>query len=347
MLGVPSDIEGDDPLPILLWLHPNTGTNDSCAPSRHPLGGPGQTSILSSLGYITVAPDYIGMLGFGEGSPEGTIHPWMVGQPTAIAGLDAVRAALAWLEADPDLPNGDPSRIVVWGGSQGGHGAYITERLQPYYAPDLDIVAVAAAIPGTDLLKMAEYGAVHWSATSEALTANLVAMQAWYGVGDLADVLTDEEPSFVASSAPVVMAAECGGGSLFSGLDALEELFTPALLDAALSGTLEDFEPWGCFFNESSVDRMSAPRVSDTPFLTTFGELDELAQTSVELEAVARYCEEGYRIEYHNCAGLNHAEAGVATLHYMAKWTAARLAGEEWDAAAVCTGSEPIDCDTL
>ena len=64
---------------------------------------PGQTSILSSLGYITIAPDYIGMLGFGEPSPEGSIHPYLIAAPTALASLDAVRAALAYLAADPDL----------------------------------------------------------------------------------------------------------------------------------------------------------------------------------------------------------------------------------------------------
>ena len=46
---------------------------------------------LAARGYVVVAPDSIGLRAFGgtTGSP-----PYLVGQPTAIASLDAVRAAL-------------------------------------------------------------------------------------------------------------------------------------------------------------------------------------------------------------------------------------------------------------
>ena len=347
MVGVPTTVETDGPLPVLLWLHPTTGFSDACAPSRDPLAGPGQTSILSSLGYITVAPDFLGQIGFGEGSPEGSIHPYLVGQPTAVASLDAVRATLAWLAADPDLPDGDPDRVILWGASQGGHACFITERYQPYYAPDLDIVAVAAAIPGSDLVDLATYGALHWSDTTKGLAAVLVAAQAWFGVGDLAAALTDAPPNNIASTAGAAMASDCGAGSIFSGIDSVEGVYTEAFRTAAAEGTLADFPDFGCFLRESSTDRMSLERISDTPFLVNFGEHDDLVQTPLELEAMARYCDQGYRIEYLTCAGLGHVEAGTAALYYMARWTKQRLAGEEWPEAAVCSTNEPVDCEDL
>jgi hypothetical protein len=348
MVGIPSDVPPDSTLPVLLWLHPTTGFNDNCAPSRDPLAGPGQTSIMSSLGYISVAPDFIGQIGFGEGSPAGTIHPYLVGQPTAVASLDALRAALRHLAEDPDLPDGDPTRIILWGGSQGGHGCFITERMQPYYAPEFDIIAVAAAIPGTDLLKLAEYGAQHWSDTSIGLAGVLIAMQAWYGFGDLSTVLTDDPPNHIASTAGAVMAEECGGGGVFSGLDGVEQVYTEGFRAAAAGGTLAEFPDFGCFLRESSVDRMALERVpSDTPFLATFGELDDLVQTPVELEAMARYCAQGYRIEYVSCAGLGHVETAGELLPYMARWTKDRLDGVEWPATAICESTEPVDCSAL
>ena len=347
MVGVPTTVETDGPLPVLLWLHPTTGFNDSCAPSRDPLAGPGQTSILSSLGYITVAPDYLGQIGFGEGSPAGTIHPYLVGQPTAVASLDAVRATLAWLAADPDLPDGDPTRVILWGASQGGHACFITERYQPYYAPELDIVAVAAAIPGSDLVDLATYGAMHWSETSKGLAAVLVAAEAWFGLGDLTTALMDDPPNHIASTAGAIMAEECGGGSIFSGIDSVDGIYTEAFRAAAADGTLADFPDFGCFLRESSTTRMSLQRVTDTPFLVNFGENDDLVQTPLELEAMARYCDEGYRIEYLNCAGLGHVEAGTAALYYMARWTKARLAGDPWPEETICAASEPVDCDAL
>ena len=95
------------------------------------------------------------------------------------------------------------------------------------------------------------------------------------------------------------------------------------------------------------MDRLAIPRVTDVPFLATFGELDDLAQTSVELEAMLRYCDQGYRIEYHNCEGLGHVETAGVTLPYMVRWTADRLAGVEWDESAVCKYSGPVNCDDL
>lgn len=46
---------------------------------------------LASSGYVVVAPNYISLRAFGD--PTGFLHPYLVGQPTAIASLDAVRAA--------------------------------------------------------------------------------------------------------------------------------------------------------------------------------------------------------------------------------------------------------------
>lgn len=190
VVGVPVGM-GDGPLPVVLWLHPTVGYNDSAAPSADPLLGPGQTSVLSALGYISVAPDGLGIIGFGEPSPEGTIHPYLIGEPTAIAGFDAVRAALDYLAADPDLPDGDPNRIILWGAFQGGHAVFFTELCAPHYALEFEVVAAAAAIPGTDVTAQAAHGVQHWSATTEVLVAAMVAMKTWYGLLDLADVLTD------------------------------------------------------------------------------------------------------------------------------------------------------------
>ena len=52
-----------------------------------------------------------------------------------------------------------------------------------------------------------------------------------------------------------------------------------ALFD--LDNTLLDGDSdylWGCFLAESSMGRTSVPRISDTPFLTTYSELDELVR---------------------------------------------------------------------
>ena len=69
-----------------------------------------------------------------------------MGVSSGRAILDAVRAARA-------LPSADASkRYVIWGESQGGHAALWAAQLAPTYAPELQLLGVAAAAPPTDLV---------------------------------------------------------------------------------------------------------------------------------------------------------------------------------------------------
>ena len=150
---------------VVAWAHGTTGIADSCAPSANPW----RFSIIAGLrsmvrqGYVVVAPDYVGL---GTPGP----HPFLAGAVTAHAVLDAVRAARSVPEADAS------DRFAVWGESQGGHAALWTGRLARSYAPELDLVGVAASAPATDLTAniagaknvavrslMTAYAGVSWS----------------------------------------------------------------------------------------------------------------------------------------------------------------------------------------
>src|SRR5690606_13635294 len=118
---------------LVLYLHGSTGFNDSCTASAT-----AETRLLSSLlasyGYVVVAPDYLGLKNGGE--PTGFLNPALVGQPTAIASLDALRAALRLAPEERGELCASP-RFVTVGGSQGGHAALWVDRLAPYYAREL------------------------------------------------------------------------------------------------------------------------------------------------------------------------------------------------------------------
>ena len=75
--------------PVVLWAHGTTGFTDKCAPTAAS-DGYVVPALLAALGYVSVAPDYLGMNGWGE--PSGFIHPYIVPEPTAIATLDSLRA---------------------------------------------------------------------------------------------------------------------------------------------------------------------------------------------------------------------------------------------------------------
>ena len=92
-------------------------------------------------GYVVSATDYPGL---GTPGP----HPYLVGISEGRAVLDSVRAAR-------ELPGaGGGRRFAVWGHSQGGQASLYTGILAKTYAPELNLVGVAAAAPATELAKL-------------------------------------------------------------------------------------------------------------------------------------------------------------------------------------------------
>lgn len=140
MVIAPRDRSTAGPRRVIAWTHGLIGIAKRCAPS---LGNTNFTLIpalddVVRRGYTVVAPDYPGL-----GSDM--VHPVLVGTSEGKSTLDAVRAARGIPEADAG------SRFAVWGESQGGHAALWTGQLWSSYAPDLQLVGIAAIVPPTDL----------------------------------------------------------------------------------------------------------------------------------------------------------------------------------------------------
>lgn len=139
IVAAPMEAIPPRPRRVIAWTHGAWGVAEKCAPSLSPNFfeySAGMDAVRS--GYVVVAPDYIGLA-----SP--TMHPFLVGQDTANAVLDAVRAA----REIPGAAAGNS--FAVWGESQGGHAALWTAIAARSYAPDLMLVGTAAAAPPTDL----------------------------------------------------------------------------------------------------------------------------------------------------------------------------------------------------
>lgn len=125
---------------VVAWAHGTSGVAESCAPSQskalfESIAGLSQ---LLAAGYAVVATDYAGL---GTPGP----HPYLVGDGSAYSVLDSVRAAREFGRGSIG------NRFVVWGESQGGHAALWTGQFARRYAPELQLVGVAAAAPPTDL----------------------------------------------------------------------------------------------------------------------------------------------------------------------------------------------------
>jgi hypothetical protein len=136
---------GDGPRPIVSVASGTRGVGDTCAPSRwldyeRPFIEP-----MLLGGWAVVVTDYEGL-----GTPG--MHTYVVGQSEGRAVIDMVRAATnlpaTGLEAG--------GKVAFSGYSQGGGGAMWAGELQPTYAPELDLVGIAAGGVPADLTKVAE-----------------------------------------------------------------------------------------------------------------------------------------------------------------------------------------------
>lgn len=126
--------------PVVSWAHPTVGMADDCAPSRtpQPLRDTPWIKEMLQRGYVVTMTDYA-----GQGTP-GTLQ-YLIGTAEANDVLNAVRAARAL------APGKVSRRYVIWGHSQGGQSALFAAKLAPSYAPELDLVAVAAAAPAAQM----------------------------------------------------------------------------------------------------------------------------------------------------------------------------------------------------
>ena len=122
--------------PMSVYMH-GTVTNREAVPSRIGVTERGVPTALASLGYISVAPDYIG-LGDNEG-----FHPYVHAASEASAGYDLILAAQQWMREQEIAFN---DQLFLTGYSQGGHAVQALHRaIQDTYDGPGDTLTVTAA----------------------------------------------------------------------------------------------------------------------------------------------------------------------------------------------------------
>jgi dienelactone hydrolase len=340
MIAYPQDVDASEPLDVVLLLHGTTGFMDDCAPSTD-TASQALASLFASLGYFVVAPDYIGLKGMGE--PSEFLHPYLVGQATAIASLDSVRAAgkMSSEERGGYCLTND---VMVFGGSQGGHAALWVDRLQPYYARELDLLGTVATVPPADLVGQMERALDSFENSTGNTIAFLSTVADWYGYGERYDEIF---VSPLDEQIPAELGSSCSPGS---GLEepTIEEVFQPGLYQPARNDELETVDPWGCITAENGLTTTSIERITPTSesygILAVYSENDELVNTPIEREAFEEMCSQGLEMEYLECAGADHVEGTLFAVPEILDFMEARMAGEAFAPADVCQVADPVTC---
>ena len=294
--------------PIVAWAHPTTGVVPRCAPSMamfliQQIQGVRE---MVQRGYIVVATDYPGL-----GTPE--THPYLVGESEARAVLDSVRAAREL--------TGASARFAVWGHSQGGQAALFTGMTAKSYAPELDLVGVAAAAPATEL------GTLLADDIDTNGGRNLTAMTLW----SWSRVFNASIDRVVDPGAlPVVdrLADEC----IESIYDILRRRGPTRLLAQSFLAEKDFYrtEPWRALMEKNTPGTLP-PHI---PVFLAQGGADELVRPQVTREYMKRLCAAGSKVQWVFMPQVNHGFAARNSAPAAVQWMADRFAG----------ASPPSDC---
>lgn len=302
----PAD-RGDAEVPLLSIAHGTTGIVPRCAPSLSPTPfSDGAATALEEMvtehGWAGVTSDYVGL---GTAGP----HQYLVGQAEARNVLDASRAArqLDGVQLSSDT--------VVWGHSQGGHGALWAGQIAGEYAPELTIRGVAGMAPATDLFALAE--ATKAEVAGKTVSAYIAS--SWnevYPGLDLAGHLNPGTAHGVEKIADLCFNDEDVIAALLRGSQIPEQVFPDSLLDGDLGETLRENSPTGPW---------------PAPVLVAQGLADPLVKPAMQLAWVDGRCAAGDPIDYRTYPGLTHmglVAADSPLTPQLVEWTLARWSGQ-------------------
>ena len=301
---------GDPPpggWPLVAFAHGTAGTADICAPSHE-----AEEHIASwgpyLEGYAVVATDYEGL-----GTPG--LHTYVVGRSEARGVLDSVRAAHNLRAIDGPgsgslLPVSDA--FVVWGHSQGGHAAMHTGQHWADYAPELQLLGVAAGAPPSQFALL--YDVLLGGPFQGYLAMASAAFAAAYDDVELDQIYTDEAIALMD-----VLETGC--------TREVFEVFNPLTAEEMLrvSRPLE-VPPWDRVVVENDVNGAAVP----VPLLILHGSDDEQIPAISSLFLLGQLCVQPgqgptVRIEY---PGDNHGSVIATQRDDLLGWIADRFAGE-------------------
>lgn len=290
---------------VIAWTHGMIGVAQRCAPSKDGTN----FSMIPSLadvvrrGYTVVAPDYPGL-----GSDM--VHPALVGVSTGRSVLDAVRAARDIRGANAGL------RFAVWGESQGGHAALWTGQIARSYAPELNLVGVAAIVPPTDLARnMMESSDKRARALLTAYTG--VSWSRHYGIPmtALGSRSTQNVMTRLADNFCIETHKKPKLGTI---------LGIVTVQHAIRNLDLSKHQPWGRLMRENSVSASGIP----SPLLIATGSADVIVAPAVVRDFAQRACRAGKTVRYLSIPGGEHATVARTEAQATLDWIDARFAGQ-------------------
>jgi alpha-beta hydrolase superfamily lysophospholipase len=280
--------------PVVVWGHGSAGLADRCAPSHWGLMGafgPWLGGLLQQ-GVVVAATDYQGL-----GTP---------GLARSVIGLSAGRAVLDVARAARGLDGaGAGGRVVLAGHSEGGHAVLWAAELAPAYAPELQVLGVAASAPGAELAATLKLATDRPTTVTSGAMLLAVAWSDAYRVP--LNVLTPAGRKAVDR-----VRSTC-----------LEELAKDPEQVAVRLGDLLTTPPWPALLARNTPGHAATP----APILLAQGADDDRVTPAATRALVRRLCRLGDTVELRTWRDTGHFDIPKVAAADVLAWTGDRLAG--------------------
>ena len=314
MLFIPDSPAPAEGRPVVAWAHGTLGMGNACAPSRSTEPLSDLTTWLPqamALGWVVTTTDYVGI-----GTPGPALY--LIAQSEVRDLVNAVRAA----RNVPDAHAG--TRYVTFGHSQGGHSSVWSGHLAPEYAPELQLLGVAAAAPALELPDI--IGAQWNTAAGWVIGPDVVESWPVYYPGlPLEGVLSQ------------------------AGLNNSDRLAYECITQAAIEGLIRQKLGQQFFVTDplsvpawadAADDQTPAPLPSDLPVFIAQGTADEVVLAWPNAVVQEEWCAAGSAIDMLWMGGVTHMAAATTAGPEAVRWMADRFAGRP--APRTCDVPPPV-----
>jgi hypothetical protein len=138
------------------------------------------------------------------------------------------------------------------------------------------------------------------------------------------------------------MGSSCSFGLDQYGVSKTTDLFTTAFVEKFTAHAWDGLAPWYCLYAENSIDLTSVTRKTGTPFYWVVGEKDELVDAAGARQMFDTLCTAGYAMDFLECKGAGHSEAGLSSMKEQIAWVRDRFDGKPL--TNPCVKSDPVCC---
>lgn len=299
---------GSGARPVVDYAWGTQGLGHSCAASEQLTAGTeyDAASAVAALkkGYAVVATDY-------QGYTNGSLPSYVAGGAEGNAVLDVMRAA-------EQIPGGGISasaKVAIWGYSQGGGAATWAGILQPTYAPDINLIGVAAGGVPADLDALTSFA--NGSVDSAFVMYSLIGFtQAYKSIGLTPATL------FNAQGLAFANQLETSGC-------ALSQIGPPNSdqnIDQYLNTSLETIESDPVLSSVINNNDLGSTPLT-VPYYQYSGQYDEFVPLLQQIALKQQFCQEGVTDDYHLYPGDHLLTDPIATGD-VTTWIANLLAGK-------------------